>query len=317
MGEASAPRKASVPPAPACRARVEVARAAGRRRRTLAEVFLRLRGLAGDVDFNRDPSRGGENGLSRSLFARFDCQRILAQEARKAWEVNRMPIFTRALRLLLAGFSRSLNSGRSAKPIPAKFLHEAVHEEFAIVSTGRGLRRSTTGGRIRCPDSSAKAYVPPVLREAGAASTAIFTLPVPPKIPDGPPPVLRHADPEYPGEFVRDSVAYLESQLDRWQQSDAVRLLGVSLPLRPSVDEEGKARPAPLLPQFELDFEGESAAHHLRLPGKYELARLPPRLWMGCFQTDTGSGRSFYSYLNCRLDVLVDATGNVIGLGIY
>src|SRR5215472_3856466 len=93
------------------------------------------------------------------------------------------------------------------------------------------------------PEGSSKAYIPPVMREAGNQQTAIFTLPVPPKILDGPPPVLRHASPapDYPAEFVRDGVAYLESHLDQWRQPDAAGLLGASIRQRPSVDDEGKS----------------------------------------------------------------------------
>jgi hypothetical protein len=175
-----------------------------------------------------------------------------------------------------------------------------------------------------------KAYVPPVMREAGSASTVIVTLPVPPKILDGPPPVLRRvapSAPEYPAEFVRDSVAYLEGRLDQWQQPDAAGILGTSLRQRPSVDDEGKPNgriyaysdPLHHYREFELDFEGDS--------GKLRTVFVYPQKmsWRDCrraygstvSKTDAGSGRTFYSYLNRRLDVLVDATGNVISLGIY
>ena len=116
------------------------------------------------------------------------------------------------------------------------------------------------------PDGISNAYVPPVMREAGTAHTAIFTLPVPPKILDGPPPVLRHAHPEYPAEFVLDAIAYLESRLDQWQQSDASTLLGPSLRQRAPVGDEGKPNgviyaysdPLHHYREFELDFEGDS-----------------------------------------------------------
>jgi hypothetical protein len=177
------------------------------------------------------------------------------------------------------------------------------------------------------PDGISKAYVPPVMREAGTAQTAIFTLPVPPKILDGPPPVLRHADPEYPAEFVLDAIAYLESRLDQWQQSDASTLLGPSLRQRAPVGDEGKPNgviyaysdPLHHYREFELDFEGDS--------GKLRTVFLYPQKmsWRECrgvygsrvSMDDVGDGRTFYSYLNRRLDVLVDALGNVISLGIY
>jgi len=34
-------------------------------------------------------------------------------------------------------------------------------------------------------------------------------------------------------------------------------------------------------------------------------------------EADARQGRTFYSYLNRRLDVLVDAKGRVISLGLY
>jgi hypothetical protein len=177
------------------------------------------------------------------------------------------------------------------------------------------------------PEGGSKSYIPPVMREEEPASTVIFTLPVPPKIPDGPPPVLRHAAPEYPVEFVRDSVAYLESRLYRWRQSDVAGFLGPALGQRPSPDDGGKANGAiyaysdPLgrYREFELDFEADS--------GKLRTVFVYPQKmsWRDCrraygssvSKTDAGSGRTFYSYLTRRLDVLVDATGNVISLGIY
>jgi len=146
------------------------------------------------------------------------------------------------------------------------------------------------------PGERSKAYIPPVMREAGNQQTAVFTLPVPPKILDGPPPVLRHAapTPDYPAEFVRDGVAYLGNRIDQWQQPDAAGLLGAPIRQRPSVDEDGKSNgliyaysdPLRRYREFELYFEGNSGrpAHHLRLPHRNELEGLPPRLWIERFQ---------------------------------
>jgi hypothetical protein len=180
------------------------------------------------------------------------------------------------------------------------------------------------------PEGGSKPYVPPVMRESITAQTAIFTLPVPPKILEGPPPVLRHADPpalEYPAPFRQDSVAYLETHLDRWQQPDAAALLGAPLRQRPSVDDEGRPNgviyafsdPLHRYREFELDFEGDS--------GKLRTVFVYPQKmsWRECRRAygssvstaDAGSGRTFYSYLNRRLDVLVDGAGNVISLGLY
>jgi hypothetical protein len=183
------------------------------------------------------------------------------------------------------------------------------------------------GNASDAPLDNSKAYVPPVMREAGTAPTAIFTLPLPPKILGGPPPVLRHAAPVYPAEFVKDSSAYLESRLDRWRQPDAAGLLGASLRQRPSVDDDGKANgmiyaysdPLRRYREFEPDFEGDSGK--LRSIFVYPLKmswRDCRRVYgSGVFTSLVGGGRTFYSYRNRRLDVLVDASGSVISLGIY
>lgn len=170
-------------------------------------------------------------------------------------------------------------------------------------------------------------YVPPVLREPEAPETAVVTLPAPPVIEEGSPPVLRHAAPAYPTEFAQDSIAFLENRLNQWRQADAQALLGLALRSRPSYDDNGKpngsifayADPLHRYKEFELDFEGESGK--LRSVFVY-----PPRMsWQECratfganvARTDAGKGRSFLSYRDRRLDVLVDAAGNVISLGIY
>jgi hypothetical protein len=177
------------------------------------------------------------------------------------------------------------------------------------------------------PEADPKTYVPPVMREVAVAPSAVFTLPVPPKILDGPPPVLRHVSAEYPAEFVQDSVAYLESYLARWEESDATRLLGPSLRQRPTVDEKGKANgmiyayadPLHRYREFELDFGGDSGKLRTIFVYPIDLSWRDCRRshGSGVSKTDVGSGRTFYSYLNRRLDVLVDANENVISLGIY
>ena len=177
------------------------------------------------------------------------------------------------------------------------------------------------------PKPKAPSFVPPVLRELPSPDTAIVILPTPPpKIEEGPPPVLRHQK-VYPPEFVQDSILYLQDRLKDWALGDAEELLGKSTRQRPSVDDEGNpngaiyAFPDPLrhFREFELDFEGDTGK--LRTIFVY-----PAKLsWKDCKKlygnnvtaADAGAGRTFYSYQNRRLDVLADAAGNVISLGIY
>lgn len=176
------------------------------------------------------------------------------------------------------------------------------------------------------PKPKAAAFVPPVLREVPSPDTAVVELPAPPKIEAGPPPVLRHQK-TFPQEFVDDSVMFLQSQLKTWELHDAEELFGKAARQRPSVDDEGNpngviyAFPDPLhhFRDFELDFEG--ATEKLRTIFVYPLKLA----WKDCKKlygnnvtaADAGSGRTFYSYQDRRLDVLVDPSGNVISLGIY
>lgn len=177
------------------------------------------------------------------------------------------------------------------------------------------------------PKAKTESFVPPVLREVPTPDTAIIILPVvPPKIEEGPAPVLRHQK-TYPPEFLSDSILYLQDRLKNWALPDAEELLGQSTRQRPSVDDEGNpngsiyafADPLHHFREFELDFEGDTGK--LRTIFVY-----PTKLgWKDCKKlygnnvtaADAGTGRTFYSYQNRRLDVLVDAVGNVISLGIY
>jgi hypothetical protein len=205
-----------------------------------------------------------------------------------------------------------------------------------VLPKGLAADRADDAGTPRAmapasPSSAAASmpYVPKVLREGKETDSAVFTLPVPPKFEEGPPPVLRHTDPEpsYPAPFVKDSVAFLTEQLNNWQEADAFELLGKAKRERTSYDDEGKPNgsifayddPLHRYREFELDFEGDSGK--LRSVFAY-----PMKLsWRDCRKTygtsftsaDAGSGRIFFSYVNRRLDVLVDASGNVISLGIY
>ncbi len=71
--------------------------------------------------------------------------------------------------------------------------------------------------------------------------------------------------------------------------------------------------------QLELDFVNESGI----LRGVFAYPR--NMTWQECrrlwgahvIARNANKGRTFYSYLNRRLDVLVDAAGKVISLGLY
>ena len=134
------------------------------------------------------------------------------------------------------------------------------------------------------------------------------------------------AKPAPPPEFTRDSARFCQGQIGHWKQSDARALLGAPRRQRPSFDDNNAANgriyafsdPTGRYKEIELDFDN---AGKLRTVYGY-----PPKLtWKKCQElwgskfesADAKEGRTFYSYLNRRLDVLVDPNGNVISLGLY
>ena len=191
--------------------------------------------------------------------------------------------------------------------------------------------------------------LPPVLRKSEPSDSVVLTLPGPavtaqaatsaaaslpatevrltPPPPDPDRPLLRRPKHEYPPEFERDSADFLNRQIGIWQQVDAQGLLGEPLRQRAALNDDRTvngqilafADPTGRYKELELDFDRESGL--LRTLFAYP----PSMTWQDCRHafgvnvrsTQANKGRTFYSYLDRRLDVLVDATGKVISLGMY
>jgi hypothetical protein len=200
-------------------------------------------------------------------------------------------------------------------------------------------------------EQSAGAMQPPVLRKYEPADNVVVTLPGPAAAataaaaeaaPPGPPatavrlaspppdpdrPVLRRSKPEFPPGFERDSADFLDQQIGIWQQVDAEGLLGKPLRQRSAfADDEtvngqilAFADPTGRYQEMELDFDSHT--------GLLRTLFVYPRTmtWQDCRHTfganvrptQANKGRTFYSYVDRRLDVLVDAAGKVISLGMY
>ncbi len=142
-----------------------------------------------------------------------------------------------------------------------------------------------------------------------------------------PPPPPERPKPELPEAFKKDSSVYLQRVIGIWKKRDAEALLGTPLRNRPAYDERKRvngqifawADPTSHYRELELDFEASSGT--LRTVFVY-----PTQMtWDDCQKTwgakvsstRTKDGRTFYSYLNRKLDVLVDGDGKVISLGLY
>ena len=203
-----------------------------------------------------------------------------------------------------------------------------------------------TSQAIQGAEQTASVTLPPVLRNSEPRDSVVVTLPGQPPAPApkaaslpatevhlAPPPadpdrpVLRRPKREYPPEFERDSADYLNQQIGIWQQVDAQGLLGEPLGQRSSFADDQTVNgqivafsdPTGRYKQLELDFDRETGL--LRTLFVYPLSMT----WQDCRQefgmnvrsTQANKGRTFYSYLDRRLDVLVDAAGKVISLGRY
>ena len=137
----------------------------------------------------------------------------------------------------------------------------------------------------------------------------------------------RKPAPPVPAEFSRDSAAFCQKLVGEWNEMDARAMLGPPLRSRPSFgdgdSETGRvlafADPTGRYRQLELDFD-------LRTQRLKTVFAYPRNLaWADCQRlwgsnvaaTGANKGRTFYSYTDRRLDVLVEPTGKVVSIGLY
>jgi hypothetical protein len=128
-------------------------------------------------------------------------------------------------------------------------------------------------------------------------------------------------------DFDRDAARFCQKQIGRWKQSDARNLLGKPLRERPALDEKKVVNgriyafsdPTGRNKEMELDFDSTTGSlrtvfvYPVQMTWRECLAR-----WSGTVTSaDAQLGRTFYSYVNRRMDVLVDQKGKVISLGMY
>lgn len=131
----------------------------------------------------------------------------------------------------------------------------------------------------------------------------------------------------FPPAFEQNSAFFCQSMIGLWTTDDARFLLGESKRERPaygdhqSVNGRIYAFPDPTGRYRELELDFESPSGLLRTVFVY-----PQNMtWLECRKqwgggvtsADAEKGRKFYSYVDRRLDVLVDPAGKVISLGLY
>ena len=168
---------------------------------------------------------------------------------------------------------------------------------------------------------------------APAPATRLPAPPTPPA-PETPAPPLPAKPPSavakttfLPPDLQKEVAIFCQNLIGQWTEEDAEQLLGKPLRSRPSFDEKkvvnGKiyafADPSSRYRELELDFEqGAGTLRTVFAYPKWMTWQDCRRRWNGeVSETDASQGRTFYSYLNRRMDVLVDAKGRVISLGLY
>jgi hypothetical protein len=143
-------------------------------------------------------------------------------------------------------------------------------------------------------------------------------------IEDSPRPLLRHI---YPPSFETDSAVFCQKLIGHWTEDDARFLLGEPARQRPAYDSANQENgeifaftdPTGRYRELELDFD--TATGTLRTVFAYPFHLM----WTDCRRvwganvtaTTAAQGRKFYSYLNHRMDILVDTGGKVISVGLY
>jgi hypothetical protein len=185
------------------------------------------------------------------------------------------------------------------------------------------------GPAVKAAAIATRSFVPPpAAKPAATVETAERLEPAPPELIDPGRPVLHRAPrPIYPSEFEKDSGLFCQKQIGQWKQADALNLLGVPSADRPAYDDSQAVNgriyafsdPTNRYRQLELDFDSATGALRTVFAYPWKMT------WMECRRvfganvsaTEANKGRKFYSYLNRRLDVLVDATGKVISIGLY
>lgn len=161
-----------------------------------------------------------------------------------------------------------------------------------------------------------------------ARDTGIVTLPgTVARKPVSPKPAPEPPKPALPDAFKEDSSLYLQKVIGTWKKTDAHAILGEPVRQRVAYDENkvpsgqvlAYKDPSGRFSALELEFDNDGGA--LRSVFAY-----PKQMtWEDCRKawgadvntTHGEKGRKFYSYLNRKLDVLVDGGGKVISLGWY
>jgi len=183
--------------------------------------------------------------------------------------------------------------------------------------------KTVPGVVVTLPGPAAEIAVPQTQSPEVAESAVLRT----PPAPDDRPPVLRRVARLYPTGFDSDSALFCQAMIGQWTEADAGALLGEATRQRLAIGEDQSetglifafSDPTGRYRELELDFSNETGVLRGVFAYPWKLT------WEECrgvwgtrvLARKANLGRTFYSYLNRRLDVLVDRAGKVISLGLY
>jgi hypothetical protein len=135
------------------------------------------------------------------------------------------------------------------------------------------------------------------------------------------------AKPALPAEAAQEMAFFCQKRIGQWTESDARKLLGTPVRSRLAFDEAKKTNgkilafrdPTARYRELELDFDSRTGTLRTVFVYPHKMTfQDVRRRWQGeVSSAEAPQGRTFYSYANRRIDVLVDATGKVISLGLY
>jgi hypothetical protein len=177
------------------------------------------------------------------------------------------------------------------------------------------------------PSDNLVVTLPGVSAPKAAPAPAPAPTPEPPD-PDDHRPVLRRAPkPVLPAEFEREPGVFTQKMIGVWSEPDAYNLYGEPLRERIVVDdsdvENGRiyafSDPTGRYREIELDFAKDTGLLRTVFVYPWKMTWVEcRRMWGANVQsTAANKGRTFHSYVNRRLDVLVDSEGKVVSLGMY
>jgi hypothetical protein len=203
------------------------------------------------------------------------------------------------------------------------------------VSEPTESRFVTLPGPPAPPPRELKEFTPPPPPPLPAAqlpanppvATLAIARPKLPALPDERPILRRAPKPVLPPDFERDTAAYCQQRIGEWSEPDAYNLFGKALRRRAAPgdsradngfifafsDPTGKYR------EIELDFAAETGILRSVFVYPWQMTWDDARQQWGEQVTaaKANKGRMFYSYVNRRLDVLVDPDGRIVSLGLY